>query len=402
MRKNFTLLFLLGMFGLFTTNLFAQQDATIDPADIRYWIGEGENEVVFIVNWAEPDTALAWGYRFATETVTIKDVMDDIAEADYRFSFDANGSEYGYWLNDIFFNDGVLDLRLTEPGWVSYVVNGQPSWNYFDAQTLVNNDYVKWGDTYCGTMVDPENWIYVWEKEVAAVYPLADEAKIDPAEILYWVGQGQNELVFAVNWNEPNRCLAWGYRFDGESIVLKEVMDGIAAADDRFSYEESDWGGVGDIKFADGDLHLSLAGMWWLYNVNGMSGWYGYEAEPLTNGDFIKWGDESCATEIAPWTYVWTQEVEPVWVPTGMGENQNYTLSVYPNPAVSETFVTIESAGLNTVSVYDLQGRMVSTVSVDVMAGEQVRISTETLNAGVYFVTVSSDNAVRTAKLMVK
>ena len=43
--KNFTLLFLMGIFGLFTTNLFAQQDATIDPADIRWWIGEGENEV---------------------------------------------------------------------------------------------------------------------------------------------------------------------------------------------------------------------------------------------------------------------------------------------------------------------------------------------------------------------
>ena len=396
MRKNFTLLFLFGIFGLFTTNLFAQQDATIDPADIRYWIGEGENEVVFIVNWAEPDTALAWGYRFATEEVTVRDMMVDIQSADYRFGFEGES-----FVSDVTFNDGILNLSLAGMWWM-YNVNGEMAMNYFDSQLVHDGDYVKFGDESCGTLIDPENYIYVWEKEVAAVYPLADEAKIDPAEILYWVGQGQNELVFAVNWNEPNRCLAWGYRFDGESIVLKEVMDGIAAADDRFSYEESDWGGVGDIKFADGDLHLSLAGMWWLYNVNGMSGWYGYEAEPLTNGDFIKWGDESCATEIAPWTYVWTQEVEPVWVPTGMGENQNYTLSVYPNPAVSETFVTIESAGLNTVSVYDLQGRMVSTLSLDVMAGEQVRISTETLNAGVYFVTVSSDNAVRTAKLMVK
>ena len=396
MRKNFTLLFLLGIFGLFTTNLFAQQDATIDPADIRYWIGEGENEVVFIVNWAEPDTALAWGYRFATEEVTVRDMMVDIQSADYRFGFEGES-----FVSDVTFNDGILNLSLAGMWWM-YNVNGEMAMNYFDSQLVHDGDYVKFGDESCGTLIDPENYIYVWEKEVAAVYPLADEAKIDPAEILYWVGQGQNEIVFAVNWNEPNRCLAWGYRFDGESIVLKEVMDGIAAVDDRFSYEESDWGGVGDIKFADGDLHLSLAGMWWLYNVNGMSGWYGYEAEPLTNGDFIKWGDESCATEIAPWTYVWTQEVEPVWVPTNVTDNQNYTLSVYPNPAVSETFVTIESTGLNTVSVYDLQGRMVSTVSVDVMAGEQVRISTETLNAGVYFVTVSSDNAVRTAKLMVK
>ena len=74
----------MGIFGLFSTNLFAQQDASIDPANIRYWIGEGQNEVVFIVNWAEPDTALAWGYRFSEETITVKDMMDGIAEADNR------------------------------------------------------------------------------------------------------------------------------------------------------------------------------------------------------------------------------------------------------------------------------------------------------------------------------
>lgn len=401
MRKTFTMLFLMGIFGLFTTNLFAQQDATIDPADIRYWIGEGENEVVFIVNWAEPDTALAWGYRFAGESVTIKDVMDGIAEADYRFSYDATGSEYGYFLNDIFFNDGVLDLSLTEPGWVSYLVDGETSWNTFDVQTLVNGNYVKWGDTYCGTMIDPENWIYVWEKEVAAVYPLAQDTKIEPSEILYWIGEGVNEVVFAVNWNEPNRCLAWGYRFNEESITVETVMDAIAEADGRFDYDGAD-GWLSDIMFNDWELNLALVGPYFMYNINGTGAWYGYNQQTVVNGDFIKWGDVSCATEIAPWTYVWEQPVEPVSVYTSLGENQTCTLSVYPNPAVSETFVTVEDAGLNEVSVYDLQGRLVNKMSVNALQGEQVRVSTEMLNAGVYFITVSNDYAVRTAKLVVK
>ena len=64
--------------------------------------------------------------------------------------------------------------------------------------------------------------------------------------------------------------------------------------------------------------------------------------------------------------------------------------------------MTLENAGVNEVAVYDVQGRLVSKVSVNVEAGEQVRISTATLNAGVYFVTVSNDSAVRTAKLLVK
>lgn len=88
-------------------------------------------------------------------------------------------------------------------------------------------------------------------------------------------------------------------------------------------------------------------------------------------------------------------------MPTGVMESA-MSLSVYPNPAVNETFVTIENAGMNTVSVYDMQGRMVSTMNMTAREGEQVRVSTETLNAGVYFISVSSDSAVRTAKLVVK
>ena len=49
-----------------------------------------------------------------------------------------------------------------------------------------------------------------------------------------------------------------------------------------------------------------------------------------------------------------------------------------------------------------MQGRLVNTTSVDAMAGEQVRLSTEMLNSGVYFVTVSNESTVRTAKLVVK
>ena len=394
--KNFTLLFLMGIFGLFTTNLFAQEDATIDPADIRYWIGEGENEVVFIVNWAEPDTALAWGYRFSDESVTVETMMDDIAAADYRFSYEGSNG----WISDIYFNDGVLDLSLAGMWWM-YIVSGEMAGLGYTTQTIVDGDYVKWGDESCGIIVDPANYGYVWTKEVAAVYPLAEEAMIDFADILYWVGEGENEAVFCVNWNEPNKALAWGYRFNGESIILKDLMDDIAAADARFAYV-ADFGYVSDLTFDEGDLHLALYGMYFMYNINGAAAWFGYDEQTIVNGDFIKWGDESCGTEIAPWTYVWTQSVSPVGIYDAVNENQANTLSIYPNPAVSETFVTIDNAGMNVVSVYDIQGRLVSTESVEALTGEQVRISTETMSSGVYFVRVSNDGAVRTAKLVVK
>ena len=396
MRKVFTKLFLIGILGLFTTNLFAQQDATIDPADIRYWIGEGENEVVFIVNWNEPDTALAWGYRFSEESVTVEHMMDEIAAADYRFSYDGASN----WMSDIYFNDGVLDLSLYGMWWM-YIVSGEMAGLGYAEQTIHNGDYVKWGDESCGVLIDPEMYVYVWEKEVAAVYPLADEAKIEPSEILYWIGEGENEVIFAVNWNEPNKCLAWGYRFPEAEVTVKQVMDDIQSADPRFTYDAS-MGYVSDIMFNEGELHLALAGMYFMYNVNGMGAWYGYDEQVVVNGDFIKWGDESCGTEIAPWTYVWTQTVEPVSVYDALNENVTASLSVYPNPAVSETFVTLENGGMNEVSVYDMQGRLVSKMNVIASEGEQVRISTETMVSGVYFVRVNSESMIQTAKLVVK
>ena len=386
----------MGIFGLFTTNLFAQQDVTIDPADIRWWIGEGENEVVFIVNWNEPDTALAWGYRFSEESVTVEHMMDEIAAADYRFSYDGANN----WMSDIFFNDGVLDLSLYGMWWM-YIINGEMAGLGYAEQTIHNGDYVKWGDESCGVLLDPEMYIYVWTKEVAAVYPLAEEARIESSEILYWIGEGSNEVIFAVNWNEPNKCFAWGYRFNEDAVTVETVMDAIAEADGRFDYDGSN-GWLNDIKYKDDQFDLSLAGMYFMYNVNGMGAWYGYNEQTVVNGDFIKWGDESCGTEIAQWTYVWTQTVEPVTVFDAVNENGLTSLSIYPNPAVSETFVTIENAGLNEVAVYDMQGRLVNTINCVANAGEQVRISTEALTSGVYFVRVSNDNAVRTAKLVVK
>lgn len=377
-------------------NAVSAVEATIDPSEIRYWIGEGDNEVVFCVNWAEPDTALAWGYRFSGATVTVKDVVDAIAEADGRFNVDASAG----FVSDITFNDGVLDLSVTDGSYFMYNVNGVAAPVGYDAQTLVNNDFVKFGDMACGTEIAP--WTYVWEKEVAAVYPFAIETMIDASEILYWVGEGANEVVFAVNWADPNKCLAWGYRFSTPDVTVKTVMDAIKEADGRFNYDAS-YGYVSDITFNEGDDVLAVtAGSYFMYNVNGLYAWYGYDEQTVVNGDFIKWGDIACGTEIAPWTYVWTQTVEPVSVPTGLNENQGNTLDIYPNPAFGETFVTLENAGLNEVSVYDVQGRLVSNVSLAASAGEKVRISTEMLDSGVYFVRVSNESAVQTAKLVVK
>lgn len=399
--KNFTLLFLMGIFGLFTTNLFAQQDATIAPADIRYWIGEGENEVVFIANWNDPDTALAWGYRFTEETLMVKDVLDAITETDYRIGYTANGS----WFSDLTFNDGVLNLALVG-GWWMFNVNGLTAGNYFDAQPVVNGDVIKFGDESCGIITDPDLWTYVWTKEVAAVYPLADEAMIDPSEILYWIGEGENEAIFAVNFAEPEDvCFAWGYRFPTESVTIQDMMKAIADVDLRFAYtdEPSAWGGymLTGLTFVYGGITYNLQGYNAMYNVNGLPSWFTFDEQTVLNGDFVKWGDYTIGTEIAPWTYVWETPVRPVTAYDAVSE-VNTSMSLYPNPASTFTMLQMGEVNANaTVTVTDLQGRVISNFAVN-QTREPVRIDTEDLRAGLYFVTVSDGISRQTVKLSVK
>lgn len=395
--KNFTLLFLMGLFGLFTTNLCAQQDATIAPENIRYWIGEGDTEIVFIVNWAEPDTALAWGYRTMAESVTLKEIMDDIAAVDTRFSYEASGSV----LNDLHFNNGALDLSLVQQGWLTYLINGNSTWDFFDAALVSNGEYVKIGDTHCGTMIDPVNWIYVYEKEVAAVYPLAFEARIDPSEILYWVGEGEHGVVFAVNWADPNVCYAWGYRFSTPDVTVKTVMDAIAEADGRFNYEVGAWG-VTDITYNEGELNLGVTEYsYFMYNVNGEYAWYGFNEQTVADGDFVKFGDVACGTEIAEWTYVWETPVRPVTVYDAVNENQGTAISVYPNPASTYTMLSVPAMDNATVTVTDLQGRVLRSFAVS-QTSEPIRVETADYQAGIYFVTVSNATSRQTVKLSVQ
>ena len=237
------------------------------------------------------------------------------------------------------------------------------------------------------------------------------DATIDPENIRYWIGEGENEVVVALSWcSNTETALAWGYRFDGEATVFQALTD-IAAADNRLTVIGS---APTNITYVDDEYDLTMCpnpdAQWGdpdydvpMHSVNGLMGMNMMAEEPIHNSDFVKIGGYACGIMSEDWTTIsWTTEIIPATNPTPVNEKAMSSLTIYPNPAVNETFVTLEEAGMTTISVYDLQGRMVSTMSVDVMEGEQVRLSTEMLNSGVYFVRVNNDGALHTAKLVVK
>ena len=76
-------------------------DASLPFSEILYWVGSGSDSAEFIVNFANPDTAFAWGYLFNGST-TAQAMIDAIAAADPRFWVEGSPSISGdiHYLTD--------------------------------------------------------------------------------------------------------------------------------------------------------------------------------------------------------------------------------------------------------------------------------------------------------------
>lgn len=132
-----------------------------------------------------------------------------------------------------------------------------------------------------------------------------------------------------------------------------------------------------------------------MYNVNGVMAGEGFSTQTIVNGNYVKWGDTNCGTMVDPstWAYVWETPVQPVSIYDAVEEVEAAKLSVYPNPASETLYVNVENVQL--VEIYDMAGRIVLT-SVNPV------VDLNGVEAGVYFVTVRTENAVKTTKLVVK
>ncbi len=149
------------------------QDATIDQSRILFWTGNGSNKAVIAVNWAAPDTCLAWGVQW-NGNATVKALMDTVAAYDSRFTY----TEANNMIGDIVYSVDGLTLQLTTESaspwgnyWL-YNINGAAAQLMYNVQPVVNGDFVKWGDPNSGTSIGTDEYGYdilVWTTEVTPV-----------------------------------------------------------------------------------------------------------------------------------------------------------------------------------------------------------------------------------------
>ena len=232
-----------------------------------------------------------------------------------------------------------------------------------------------------------------------------EDASIAQEDILYWVGSGANQIVFAVSWCDPEVALAWGYRFDEDSILVSDIMSNLATVDPRFSYDTNSWG-IDDIMFMDTAYDLKRSGDYWMYNINGSGAQLGYNAQYVKDNDFIKWGDAGeCAHSDTNWNYSWTTEITPVSNPDGVGIAQYSTASfnVYPNPAHEQVNISVkELSGNTSLYLFDISGKIIYTESFYASENMIKSINVSAFAQGIYFIRLQNDREHLTQKLIIQ
>ena len=448
---------------------------TIAKSDIQYWVGTGSKEAIFAVNWCNPDSSLAWGYRFSSDTITVEKMLRDIDSADYRLTCNITQGAWGKFLSEMKYYVNI-QKTLTNPSGSYWAYNINENYAQgISLQKIADGDVIEFGGTVCGNSDD--YWNTVWTKAIVAVptppahYTIgikqSQYGKITPKgpitvsegedltltiapnagyhlgelkvgnnvvtsavvgnkytisnvrandsvwvkfavdhnntittnDIKYWVGKGNNKVIFASNWCNPDSSLAWGYRFSTDSVTVEKMLRDIDAADSRLQCTISG-GFMSSIVYTEGATTLkNPAGVYLMYNVNEEPTMIGIATKKVGNGDIVEFGGYSCGMGDDYENFVWTKNIVPVGSPTtDVDDTHGVALNIYPNPA--REYISVDIEGDCTYSIIDMNGR---TVAVGTLNGDKTSrtIDISALDEGVYFVSLTNGNNVYRRKLIV-
>ncbi|MDR2825094.1 MAG: DUF4430 domain-containing protein [Prevotellaceae bacterium] len=218
-------------------------------------------------------------------------------------------------------------------------------------------------------------------------------------DIVYWIGQGDKKAILAVNW--CTKSFAWGYKFNGDNVIVADVLAAIKAVDSRFDYAAAS-GWLSNITYQDNDYNLTLVGDYWMYNVN-ENGAMGIDNQSVANNDVIEFGDESCGRADDYWNYVWTAEITPV---AELIDNAtaNANIDELINIYYSNNNINVKINGLQgdiLLTITDISGKLIEKTAFEVNNAAEKQISTNNFAKGVYFITLQNKTALRTQKLIV-
>lgn len=283
------------------------EDAAIAFSDILYWVGEGSDSAVFVLNI--DSTSVAWGYRFdEDDEPTVGDMLVDIDAADPRLAYTISWETYEY---TFFYVNHPLKLMTDN---FRFKVDGVLADEYEDFE-----DYDLTDNTVVVVSNRTDN---VWDTPIApaTVATMPMDATISAEEILYWVGEGSNEAVIAINWGVPDTALAWGLRFSGD-LTVTTALQALVAAEDRLATNAA----MSTFDYNDGTTSLTfqnVTGNYMQFILNGNP--QASLTSVVSDGAFLKVGESAYgvgydstafAGQWYPMGVAWPTEIHPVAAP---------------------------------------------------------------------------------------
>lgn len=377
MKRIFTLL----LFVLaFTANVFAQ----FTEADVKFWVGEGPDTAVLVVDFRDgtTDSSFAWGYRYdATGEVTVLDMLNAVAVAEPKFTI----AQSGGFLEDVVYNH---HSRLAgDPDWWS-------TWSGASLEGIGMSGGVSevlanggWYGLSYGFMGEGD------PHAPTVTYPAYSSLWFSQNEVEYWVGEGDNESVIVIDFNaegETPVTYAWGVRYNNSFIAAHQALKLISDADPNLDVTIAG-GVVTAITYNDLSGVVGGDNTWRYFNGTNMSDWTFNNSlnAPLHDGEWygVTYGDVSARRPFIPTA---AQE-EPV---AGIEDITATKFVAYPNPVKSVLNISATSA-IQKVEVVNIAGQ-----SIKAFNGANTQIDLSDINAGIYFVKVYTENGSSVQKII--
>jgi hypothetical protein len=347
---------------------------------VSFWVGEGANSAIFVVDFvtdaAGEAVSYAWGYRF-DGTTDGAEMLAAIDAADVNLSINADG-----FLNDIIFND--LEGLAGDPNyWATWSGTNLSNWTMNEGLSTEIND----GDWYGCSYAE-------WPPR-RPFYPISaiDSAAFYP--VLSFFGAGPNTVYLVLDFNEwaPGSSYAFGYNFEGTSITAEEVMTELALVDELGLSFNLSGGYLNDVAF-DVMSELGIGGApyyWSTWSATNVGGWELNEgiSHEMVDGEWF-------AGSYTSWSPATPPSLPEGYVLFNVDGNELPKLSIYPNPA--NDFVSIELDKSSDILVVDLQGKQV------LRQVGQIGVNTldlSTVSNGTYFIELEKEGVKVRQKLVV-
>lgn len=376
MKRIFTLLLLV---LAFTANVSAQ----FTEADVKFWIGEGPDTAVLVVDFRDgtSDSSFAWGYRYdEADGLTFLDMLNAVAAAEPQFTI----AQSGGFLEDVVYNSH--SQLAGEPDWWS-------TWSGSSLEEMGGNGGVseelldgRWYGLSYGFMGEGD------PHAPTVTYPAYSSLWFTQNEIEYWVGEGENKSVIIIDFNTDSETpvtYAWGVRYNG-LITAQAAFDLIAEADANLDITVVG-GEITAVTY--NDLSATTTGniTWQGFKGTNMSNWILNNDLSTTLGNGVWFGVSYGGAEARRPFIPTPAEEEPTAGLTDVTANK---FTVYPNPVTSLLNINSDAA-IQKVELITSMGQNIKTF---VNVSSQIDLSD--ISAGIYFVKIYSENGAFIQKII--